>query len=365
MQGFRQIYGDNRIEDKVHAMLKAKYGALSVNDVSFEVREFRRKHPIKYAVGRIKDSLSRKVGYEPINPWAFLSATAETEWLSEKSNPSSRLFASFPRYRGQESTVVNVINERLAHPLVNDYVAEGIAANKLLQYLLLKKTEVADNLIPSVPVGMGITDELQLEAILSSCNHVVVKPILGLQGLGFKLLESADARAKYQGSRAPVNDIPITMALKDQGFRKYQVVYVEDFVKMNDFGFEMGVSILQPFIESQPSTKEDSLFSSIRAIVCNGRFIDAYKRVGSEPRVNFSQGAKAMAFEKDPDIMSLCEKVVEVLEREANATNTSTFAQSLYNGYFSDRGFTLPKQRAKDHAAMLLQFVLSLTSSQS
>jgi glutathione synthase/RimK-type ligase-like ATP-grasp enzyme len=32
MHGFRQIYGDDRVEKKVYAMLEEKYGPLSVYD---------------------------------------------------------------------------------------------------------------------------------------------------------------------------------------------------------------------------------------------------------------------------------------------------------------------------------------------
>ncbi|MBI4147053.1 hypothetical protein HY494_00180 [Candidatus Woesearchaeota archaeon] len=47
MNGFKHIYGDDRIEEKVYQMLQHRYGKVTINDNSYFRLQYQKEHPLK------------------------------------------------------------------------------------------------------------------------------------------------------------------------------------------------------------------------------------------------------------------------------------------------------------------------------
>lgn len=333
MQGFQNIYGDNRVKEKVVDMLQAKYGELSVNDGTFRITKFKREHSFKYALQSIlfKTPILKRILL--LRNLTLFSKKAEIEWLSnEVTNPKPIKFP-FDFYEGQDSTVINIYNEKLSHPTVNPFVAEAISRNKFLQYLLLANSTISDTLIKSSLVGLGAANQQELEKMLLKNDTFVVKPILGSCGRGIKFLTKEEVEQKYMNSRGPIDSVnPLEPVLALIG-KKSKIKYIEDLISEENYSFEPGVSIIQPFIDS----KHRGAYSVIRAILCNGKFVDAYKRMSSDKRVNLSQNARASSFEYDGDFTSFCEKTVKVFENKSKEYFVNDYKRKLYGMYIKNR----------------------------
>ena len=75
------------------------------------------------------------------------------------------------------------------------------------------------------------------------------------------------------------------------------------------------------------------MHTAIRAIVCNGQFVDAYARQSSHFRANLTQGAVARHFQTDRPFRDFCERVVSVLEERCASYRPETFRQLLWRNY--------------------------------
>ena len=347
MAGFEQIYLDNRVEEKVYKMLRREYGRITVNNGAYTEMQAREKHPVRYL---LKEILSRtpviKKIFSDKNP-LLISGKAETDWLIDGTPKIEFCYFPFPVYKGQRSTIINMRNEELPHPSINPIVTEAIAENKFLQYLLLNNSEIAGIVPESSLVGLGATDEEGLEKLISNSDNFVVKPILGCCGKGVRFLTKDAVIEKYQNSRGPVDYMSLSEAFKVIRGKHLKRVYFEDLIEQEDFSFENGVAIIQPFIDSRQA--DDPLtYSVIRAIVCNGKFIDAYKRVSSNPRVNLSQDAIGVSFNYDEDFAEFCENIIEVFERKTQEYSFDSYQKILYQQYIDTRGITTGDQRKSD-----------------
>ena len=244
--------------------------------------------------------------------------------------------------------------------MVNPLVAEALTRNKFLQYFALKNSEIKDTLVPSSLVGLGATDEKDLHKLISSHDSFVVKPILGSCGKGVKFLSKEEIETKYSNSRGPLNDITSIESLLMLNKKKLITVYFEDLIDANNFSFEGGVSIIQPFIDSIDSIDSgngyngEENYSVIRAIVCNGKFIDAYKRVSKNQKVNLSQDAKAVAYDYSTEFSKYCENIVDVFEMKSSEYNFRSYQKTLYSDYTNERGRTSDAQRKIDAIYPLL-----------
>jgi glutathione synthase/RimK-type ligase-like ATP-grasp enzyme len=341
MNGFRQVYGDNRVENKVYSMLAEKYGKLAVNNGTYSIKKFKKEHPIKYGLSYFLRPLLRNASNSILN-----SKKAEVAWLKDTADNSKTLHFDFDIYTGQQSTVINLINEELLHPTVNPLVAEDLTHNKYFQYVLLADSGV--NMVESALVGLGATDEQKLDEMISKHNSFVVKPILGCCGLGVRFISKNEA-ARYRNTKGPTDEVSFMQLIYPK-----TIMYIEDLVEKSDFSFEAGVSVIQPFIE--PETK----YSAIRAIVCNGKFVDAYKKISDSPRVNLSQGAKAVAI--DCDVSEYCENIVNVFESKANEYDFETYKKKLYFKHIEKIGKTSTDQRQINAMSPLLNAVGHLFS---
>lgn len=343
MHGFAEIYGDNRVNEQVFQMLQDRYGTITANDGTYRFLKYTKEHPYRYRWSKIKDKipLVRNLGFSRYH--MLLSEKADIVWLEDDLDNAKALEYPFDSYVGQDSTVMNYVNEVLPHPTVNSFVAEALTHNKFLQYISLE--QLRPELIPTTIVGMGITDEKTLSAMLDEHDCFVVKPILGQCGKGVRFMNKDTLSDAYSGSRGPTKSMHWTDA-----FGKKDPVYIEDLIEQRNFVFELGISVVQPFIDSGT----DDTYTTLRAIVCNGKFVDAYERVSDIPRVNLSQGASARAFEHDKDFAAYCEEVVCDLEAVSATFEPEDFRYRLYTAFLDKRGRTSDHERTFDkHSALL------------
>ena len=351
MRGFSKVYGDDRVQKRVNHMLQERYGKLTVNDGTFSRKQFIKRHPIKFLYGY---SLSRVPGLNQLLfplPQVLHSPQAEIDWMKENyikektQNGKSGLehFDIYEKYDGTESTIINLFNEQLPHPLVNNFVAEEITRDKFLQYVLLRESEISENLIPSTFVGLGITHKGGLIGLMGH-EKFVRKPILGMQGRGVRFLNRNLVMALYDPDGPKIQYVDRNIFGKELGKKNGRPEYLEDMIDAGNFAFELGISIVQPFLESRRTNEE--FYSSIRAVVCNGKFVDAYKRVSTNPRVNLSQDAEAVEFNFDSSFAEFCENVVRVFEEKSSEQNPNSFRKDLYQRYMESMGRKIPRWKS-------------------
>ena len=243
----------------------------------------------------------------------------------------------FDVYQGQDSRIVNVINDsQLAPSAVNPFVAEEITRNKFLQYLLLEKSPVRHILPSTTLVGLGYANDKELEELTEAHDSFVQKPLLGKCGQGVKFVGEKEVQ-RFKHLNGEVYNPPFLPRIRDIYFGQTPPTYFEGLVDEGDFSFEMAMGIVQPFIDSRREIEGQDSYSSIRAIVCNGTFVDAYERYSPEKRVNLSQGAKARAYEAD-GLAEFCEYVVGHYDQKCETLNPNTFRQQLYSSFLDERG---------------------------
>jgi len=356
MSGFKDVYGDDRVKEKVYALLKEKYGNLSINNGTYRRNKFKKEHPFLFA----KDFLLSKIPaidktYSSLKIPGFLfSEKSEIEWILDTAPNSKNFEFPFEVYNGQKSIVWNILNEELSHPTINDYVSEEITRNKFLQYQILKNSELKEFLPKSALAGMGFTDEATLEGIIDENSYFVIKPILGNCGKGVKFL-SRDEAKKYRDTRGSIDSPYPFDLIRAINNKKPKIKYAEDLIEENNFLFELGLSIIQPFIDSKKlDEKGNDIYSVVRAIVCNGNFVDAYLRVSRNKNVNLSQDASAIKFE-DNHMKNFCEKSVNVFEKQCSKYNNDNFRKNLYEKYIGERGRTSESMRKIDSFGRIME----------
>ena len=109
----------------------------------------------------------------------------------------------------------------------------------------------------------------------------------------------------------------------------FTLVFFENHVNLRDYYFEDRVWIVQPFIDTLDLVDDQEMYSSVRAIVCDGKFIDAYMRTNFIPVVNYAKGADSHKFERD-GFSELCEKIVLAFETECEKYSEDDFKHELY-----------------------------------
>lgn len=344
MKGFEHIYGDNRVEEKVYQMLQQRYGKITINDNSYFLLQYKKEHPIKL---RWKQFTARFPFLQPKQkmPRVLSAPSARVDWLQERVPVSQYRTFPFESYVGQDSAVLSTHhNEELPHPLVNPYLTEAIADNKFFTYQVLKDSSISGIVPKSTLLGLGFTHEEELAELLETSSSFVIKPILGYQGRGIEFILKEIAK-KHQHSRGPVD---VLDPIRSWHVKPENLVYVEDLVKLNFFSFQPGLGVIQPFINSRIPIGRKESYSSIRAIVCNEQFVDAYRRISPQKKVNLSQGAQASPCPEKNEIASLSEKIVAVFEEECFKYEPDNFRQKLYEQYIQSRGETTLEMRARD-----------------
>jgi len=341
MRGFVEVYGDNRVQEKVASMLENEYGKITMTDGSYSEKNW-----VSRKLNQIRSNFKPRI----------VSEKAHTDWQFEKVASKRTIFDyPFEIYNGQESTILNLVNIRTKHPSVNPYITEEITRNKFLQYLLLKDSDISHLLPQSTLVGLGATDRKDLSELLETAESFIVKPIMGSVGRGVQKLTKEEAE-DFRYESGAVRNPSFMESLVALGTDISMIEYIEDFIDNEDFSFEYSVSILQPFIE--PRGDE---YGVVRAIVCNGEFVDAYERVDSDFRVNLSRGAEAVPFEKD-GFSEVCEHIVNVFETECDIYSDN-FRKELYTAYIEKRGRRTEMQRQIDAGSGVMSSVTSSITS--
>ncbi|HIH11339.1 TPA: hypothetical protein HA241_04060 [Candidatus Woesearchaeota archaeon] len=331
MRGFRQIYGDNRVQERAYSQLQERFGTITVNDGTYWREKFKKEHPVYCLLGdvirnfpwlhRILFPLSRELR----SPKALL------DWTIDGVEDKQSFESPFPIYRGQESTIISLTTEDdLPHPLVNPHIAESVTKNKFYQHRILKRSELRELLPPSALVGLGWVHEPELDALLVEGDDFIIKPLQGKQGEGIKRITSKEIE-EFRKVAGPIDSdhLSLTSPKPER--------YLENCIRESIFSCQTGLALIQPFIDSTKLINGETNYTCIRAIVCNGKFIDAYERYGSEPRVNLSRNAQARPFHAD-GFDDLCERTVAIYEEQCAKYDLTQFNAQIWEEYFEEVG---------------------------
>jgi hypothetical protein len=319
MVDFRNIYGDDRVEQRVYRMLEDAHGPMSVYNPAAKRLMLRKRYPLigRYLARRLTPEYARR---KLLKDSLLNSPKAYSSWLQETSRWEHDLEFPFPLYSGQESTVINAFNEELPHPLLNPYVAEAVASNKLMQYLLLRETPLRHHLPTTAAVGLGWADPLELKKLRSEASSFIIKPIAGYLGKGARRC-GPEFLTRYEEQAGPVGGGWLSGGC-----------YLEDIV-CKDRLCDLGLAIVQPFVGQRRAMNGKRVFSSIRAIVCEGKFIDAYEALSHAPVVNAASESWELPCKTD-GIAEFSEKAVATFEAACAAYTPKEFRKRIYSQYF-------------------------------
>lgn len=344
MSGFRKLYGDNRVEKQVDEMLDEKYGrVMHVSDFSLY------RQQTKDSSQNVIKSLLQVISKSMVNTRDEIalkriinSEKSYSAWLDEAKKDQARSFESpiisrihldqecYVRGYYEVATLLPYL-QKTGAKLINNLVEESITENKFFQYRLLKD-EVA-GVIPSTLVGLGTVHEKELKQMLHQNNKFVIKPILGNCGNGVKKISKANAMDYIQQS-GTIDHFTILDELASLFLPEYQLETIQEDVKRNNFCFEYGLAVIQPQITSHLYPQ----FSHVRAIVCNGQFVDAYESVGPRLTTNRSKGTTQVRGVNHTDLPKYAEMVVKSLEDACNDLELSNYKSKLYTEYFDEIG---------------------------
>ncbi len=210
------------------------------------------------------------------------------------------------------------------HPgfaVVNPAHHKLVCANKLYVHHLLSKTDVADALVPSMPLGLGIETREQYDAFMREheTDVFVLKPVRGSRGYGVRMVPRAVIESEEDLMGRPISKL---------------VSIEEAWAKLPSYCFDFlheGIELLSPYVPSKEVRSERTAKvhdACMRAIVFNGEFIDAYWRLAPEPmaaagplegrlRANMSRGAIAQApMDEEREIAkAFSESIASALDR--------------------------------------------------
>jgi len=335
MPGFNAIYGDHRVERQVHDLLRERYGEIAINTEGLSAQRFGEEHPIR-AIAQGLLRLSWFGHWQEQRNFPYLTSDkAQTDWLREvKSTTNSTFLSPFPGYRGQDCTVWNWYNERVEHPTVNPYIAQELTTNKLLQYILLNRTPVEQQLISSALVGLGATRGGELESVLEQGEEqFVFKPLCGIQSLGVKVLSRQEAE-RFKEEEGTLWKMSLA---EEYRYANKKALYLDELVERGDFTFEKAVGLVQPLVDTRKEVDGTSYHTAIRAIVCNEQFIGAYIKYSDVPQGHYSHAQKVELFE-EKGFPQLCERIVHTFLDESKKLDSELFRTELYQRFFRERG---------------------------
>ncbi len=360
MHGFRQIYGDNRVQEKVWNKLREKFGEIRVFDSENFWDFYSMSNPLKAFIDSTP-SLARVLGLFRKNN-IFKSKKAEIKWMEETIKNGKSVDIPFERYKGEMGVAIMYLNHSIClhnRIPVNDPAIEEIAENKILQYLVLKDTPLHEFMPFTTMVGLGFGLEEELDKLETMSDTFIKKPVRGSMGRGIVLQTKEDIE-KYKQKIGRIRDLSlleyIFTLLEDT---HPDDIYLKDQLKANNFNFELATSVLQPYIPSR-RVDIDGQQETIRAIVCCGEFIDAYSRISPDFKANLSGNAKAEKLIKGENFKSFCENIVRTFEKEIKKygwglEGLMTAKQKLYGKYFN-----LSQEEQPKHLENLIQMAMSM-----
>jgi glutathione synthase/RimK-type ligase-like ATP-grasp enzyme len=322
--GFKEVYGDDRVRNKIIRSLENCFGTITMGNLE-----------------AARELCLIKTG-KPLIEKVDVIDGGSYEWLEEEGPNEKKVEYPFETHNGQLSFVFNSANVPYDWPTINDHVVEVIVRNKFLQFLLLRQTEFAEDLPMTALVGMGAGFPDEISALLNSGDETyVIKPVLGYCGRAVNEISREEVSRLIDGSGYVSKQNVLTEILEELGIHISKGLTLRELLSSKKMTHcEAGLRIVQEKIDAQ---EDDGKFHVVRAIVCLDEFIDAYKRIGSDFRVNLSQGAKAEVFEYDEDFERYCVKVVQSFENAClNAPfgmsgNGYLVASNLYKQYFDQK----------------------------
>ncbi len=335
MPGFKKIYGDHRIENQVYGMLRQRYGDIAINTEIISSQRFEEEHRIRATLQGVWRASYFGQVWEQHNFPYLKSEKAQTEWLEElKFAKNSTFKVPFPEYRGQRCTVLNWYNEPVKHPTVNPYVAQELTTNKLLQYILLSRTTVEQQLIPSALVGLGGTRGPELDSVLAQGDELFLfKPSCAMQSMGIKVLSREEAE-RFKDEEGTLWKMSIA---EEYRHANKKALYLDQLVEKGDFRFEKAVGLVQPLVDTRKEINGEQFHTAIRAIVCNEQFVGAYIKYSDVPQGHYSNSKKVELF-NEHGFPQLCERIVHTFLDESKRLDSETFRTELYNRFFRERG---------------------------
>jgi len=213
--------------------------------------------------------------------------------------------------------------------LANPFVIERLINTKLYVHRLLEGSELEEHLPKSAPYGMGLLHELPIDW---SEDKVVYKPNSARAGQGVRIWSPEQMKLVMHPERAPLANKLLRNFFNFKW--KPQPITEAALLGMEHFSY-----IIQEFIPSEPVTSSQTGLehdSCMRAVVFNGKFIDAYHRLAPTPLsgpdtnskyvANLSNGAFAepLVDEDKDDVAEFSEKVVATLDEKIERLSLTT-----------------------------------------
>ena len=107
---------------------------------------------------------------------------------------------------------------------------------------------------------------------------------------------------------------------------------LEELADRQEYDFEECVALVQEFIDTRQVIAHQEQYTSIRAIVCNGRFVDAYMRASQGFRANLSQGASAHVFDHQ-ELPAIAEATILVYEKTLENPSPETMSDEEWASF--------------------------------
>ncbi len=251
--GFSLLYDDNRVNEQIRSMINLRYGEVLFNNGLF-------------------NTVFQKTGlsdYDSVLEYAsrnlFQQFNDDSIYVESPQNPFGKEI-----YLGQEgSYVANAINPPKGPKLINPFIAQYAARDKASQLFIISHFK---NSIPYIRGEIYGAKDSDLCAILGPTDKVVVKQSTGSCGVGIAVLSRKEIVRRSRNWEKTGDELASS----------------PDTVK------NRSLRIMQPFYDTSIS---NGIYGSIRSVVCNEEFVDAYMRVSEDPIVNLSRNAEPVSLD--------------------------------------------------------------------
>ena len=253
MSGFEKIYGDNRVENQVINSIKEEHPILYIDTGAFNNLQ---KYLIKRGLPHDADAVQH------------LARTTFPDKLRVEQRRVSQNFGRYSHtlYLGQEDgTLVNWGTYGMHKlPTVNPLVAEYWCQNKLLLDEKAKELNIPVPFVKGLiyghkdfPIDIPMNDE--------NIDRVIIKPNVSAQCKGIEIITKEVLRRRARTWKRPIDDV----VFKDK--EQTQIRWK--------------AKLCQPFFNAPD---KNGYYTSIRSIVHNGTFVDAYARASKSPLVSIT-----------------------------------------------------------------------------
>jgi|FLOH01.1.fsa_nt_gi hypothetical protein len=273
IEGFALLYHDRRVDLRVKAMLQDKYG------------------PLRFSSGLFFNAIKglKKTNPDPEEALSYLRKHHLNELLGEFETMKTEHFPFGDEiYLGQSDKVVaNMAFYDVNGPSVNPLLAQLIARDKSKQLFMYQEHENTVNNIPGEIYG---AIDSNLNVVLGKTGKVIIKDACSSKCKGIEIISEEELIARS---------------------KKWTQTADELLCSYYEFGGPKH-RIMQPFHDCSIGKE---MYASVRSVVCNGKFVDAYSRVSSNPLVGLSNGSDVAILDS-----KLKEKLGELSEHIVSET---------------------------------------------